>query len=195
MRRRDGEEAGVTTRSDDVAPAVIDAFLAGDEGALAAIYRRWSSLIYSVALRSLGNVADAEDITQRVFADAWVSRKTFDPGRAELPAWLIEITRRHLAEARTSLRQQSRAQPPGTTLTRECEEIEPSDLADRLVFADELAHLADVPQQVIRLALAEGLTATQIAERLQLPADQVRGHLSESLRELRDRLAVLHDAH
>jgi len=185
----------VTTRRDDVAPAVIEAFVAGDEEALGEIYHRWSSLIYSVALRSLGNVADAEDITQRVFADAWASRTTFDPTLAELPAWLIGITRRELAEARTSLSQQARVQPPGTTLTRECEEIEPSDLADQLVFADELAHLADVPQQAIRLAFSEGLTATQIAERLQLPADQVRSHLSGSLRTLRERLAVLHDAH
>ena len=97
--------------------------------------------------------------------------------------------------ARTALSQQALGRPPGTTLTRESEEIELSDLADRLVVADELAHLADVPQQVIRLALFEGLTATQIAERLQLPADQVRSHLNGSLRELREGLAVLHDAH
>ena len=185
----------MTTRSDDVAPAVIEAFVAGDEGALAGIYRRWSSLIYSVALRALGDVTDAEDITQRVFAQAWASRKTFDSQRAELPAWLLEITRGELSAARTALSQQSLGRPPGTTLTRESEEIELSDLADRLVVADELAHLADVPHQVIRLALFEGLTATQIAERLQLPADQVRSHLNGSLRELREGLAVLHDAH
>ena len=64
------------------------------------------------------------------------------------------------------LNQQAQDRTPGTTLTRECEEIEPSDLADRLVIADKVAHLADGPQQVIRLALSEGLTATQIAERL-----------------------------
>jgi RNA polymerase sigma-70 factor (ECF subfamily) len=186
----------VTTRGDDVAPAVVDAFVAGDEGALAEIYQRWSSLIYSVALRSLGNVTDAEDITQRVFAQAWSSRETFDHTRAGLPAWLIEITRGELVDARRAERsQQAQVRLQGTTLTRECEEIEPSDLADRLVVADELAHLADVPQQVIRLAVSEGLTHTQIAERLQLPADQVRSHLSGSLRELRERLAVLHDAH
>ena len=185
----------MTTRRDDVAPAVIDAFQTGDEGALAEIYRRWSPLVYSLALRSLEDVNDAEDITQRVFARAWASRETFDNSRVELPVWLIEITRRELADDRTMLNQQARDRTPGTTLTRECEEIEPSDLADRLVIADEVEHLADVPQQVIRLALSEGLTATQIAERLQLPVDQVRSHLSGSLLELRERLAVLHDAH
>jgi len=185
----------VTTRGNDVAPAVIEAFVTGDQEALSEIYRRWSPLVYSVALRSMGNVTDAEDITQRVFAHAWASREAFDHTRAELPAWLIEITRQELADARTVRSQQTRVRTPGTTLTRECDDIEPSDLADRLVVADEMAHLADVPRQVIRLAFSEGLTATQIAERMQLPADQVRSHLSGSLLELRERLAVLHDAH
>ena len=94
----------MTTRGDDVAPAVVDAFVAGEEGALAEIYQRWSSLIYSVALRSLGNMTDAEDITQRVFAKAWASRETFDHTRAELPVWLIEITRRELVDARRAER-------------------------------------------------------------------------------------------
>ena len=185
----------MATRSDDVAPAVIEAFVAGDEGALAGIYRRWSSLIYSLALRSLGNVTDAEDITQRVFVHAWASRQTFDHTHAALPAWLIEITRSALTDARTVRSEQARVRTPGTTLTRERDEIEPADLAERLVTADELSHLPEIPQLVIRLALSEGLTHTQIAERLQLPADQVKGHLSGSLLELRDRLAVLHDAH
>lgn len=184
------------TRGDDVAPAVVDAFVAGDEGALAEIYRRWSSLIYSVALRSLGNVTDAEDVTQRVFARAWASRGTYDHTRSELPAWLIEMTRRELVDARGAERRKpAEVHLQGTTLTRECDDSEPSDLADRLVIADVLSHLAETPQQVIRLALSEGLTHHQIAERLQLPTDLVKTHLRGGLLELRERLAVLHDTH
>ena len=69
----------------------------------------------------------------------------------------------------------------------------------------ELTNIESKLAEVIGLAQAaqgatervEGLLEDQpeIAERLQLPADQVRSHLSGSLRELRERLAVLHDAH
>jgi RNA polymerase sigma-70 factor (ECF subfamily) len=176
-------------------PAVIESFAAGDEAALAEIYDRWSPLVYSVALRSLGEVTDAEEVTQRVFTQAWTSRQTFDPAVAKLPAWLITITANQLADARSARSRQAQPGTQGTITTRECDEILPSVLADRLVVADEISRLAPLPQQVIRLALAERLTHTQIAERLSLPADVVQVYLADGLRKVRERLAVLHDAH
>ena len=183
------------TPDGDDQSAVTESFVAGDEAALGEIYTRWSSLIYSVALRSLGNVTDAEDMTQRVFTRAWTSRQTFDPVRAKLPAWLIKITQNELARAHPARDRQARLPAQGSTMTRRCDEIEPSDLADRLLIADELSRLPAAPQQAIRLALSEGLTHAQIAERLSLPGDLVKTYLADGLLELRERLAVLHDAH
>ncbi len=186
VEKRDGAE---------VPPAIIESFIAGDEGALAEIYARWSSLVYSVGLSSLGNVTDAEQLTAQVFTRAWTSRHTFDPARAKLPAWLIRITRNELAEAHADRSDQTQLRAEGgTTLTDRRDETEPSDLADRLVFGDELSRLAAIPQQVMHLALSGGLTHTQIAERLGLPAGVVRSHIHRSLQELRERLAVVSDA-
>jgi RNA polymerase sigma factor (sigma-70 family) len=195
QRRPVNKGAVVATQGGDDPPAVIESFVAGDEAALAKIYTRWSTLVYSVALSSLGNVADAEEVTQRVFTQAWASRDTFDRVRGKVPAWLIEITRHELSDAHAARSKQAQVRRQGATLTQGRDEIEPSDLADRLVVADEMSRLAAIPQQAIRLALSEGLTHTQIAERTGLPADLVKSHLGDGLLKLRERLAVLHGAY
>ena len=180
----------VVTERDEDLPAVIEAFLAGDELALAEIYARWSSLVYSVALRSLANVGDAEEVTQRVFTGAWTSRHTFDPTRAQLPAWLIGITRNKIADAHAARSKQARLRTQMITVTQLDDKIEPADLADRLMLADEMSRLAAIPQQVLRMAFYDDLTHTQIAERMGLPPGTVKSHIRRSLLKLRQRLEV-----
>lgn len=164
-------------------------FRAGDETALRSAYEQWSPLVYTLALRSLGNAADAEDVLQRTFVSAWERRAGFDPERGRLSAWLVGITRHRIAdahEARTHLRdlhERMRAvtgEPnPG-----------PTDLADRLVIADEIARLEPTARQVVRLAFYDDLTHTQIAERLDLPIGTVKSHIRRSLYRLKSRLEV-----
>lgn len=184
----------VTGRGDD-RPTVIEAFHAGNELALAEIYARWSPLVYSIALGSLGSVADAEEVTQRVFTGAWTSRQTFDAKRARLSAWLIGITRNKIAEAQTARSEPGQPRTQPTTATQTDDTIEPAELAERLVLVDEVSCLDAVPQQVLRMALYDDLPHAQIAERLGLPPATVRGHLRRGLLKLRKRLEVQTDAH
>lgn len=166
-------------------------FAAGDERALAEIYGQWSSLVYSLALRSLGDATDAEDVTQKVFVAAWQSRARFDPARASLSAWLVGITRNTVADthqARTRERavteQLAALSPEGTAASHE------TDLADRLLIADEMARLEPVPRQVVELAFFDDLTHLQIADRLGIPVGTVKSHIRRSLSKLRGRLEV-----
>jgi len=171
---------------------VVDRFLAGDESALEAIYRRYSALIFTVAMRSLGDVTEAEDVVQKVFVAAWTSRHNYKPERASLPAWLLGITRNKVVDAHQARGKQRRIQtelavnfhaPP-----------EPVDVASRLIIAEEIARLDDVPQRVLRMAFYEDLTHAQIAERLQLPPGTVKSHIRRSLIKLKRRLEVWTDA-
>jgi hypothetical protein len=70
---------------------VPGAFSWGHPDALALVYERFGPLVYSIALRSLGACADAEDVTQQVFVSAWRSRDTLHaprrPGFYEV--WLL----------------------------------------------------------------------------------------------------------
>ena len=60
---------------------------------MAALYDRYSSLVYAVALRVLGDTGAAEDVLQEVFLQLWRNPAAFDSSRGNLGAWLGVITR------------------------------------------------------------------------------------------------------
>ena len=189
---RRGRSVAMSTAIDDVL-AVGRRFAAGDESALAEIYGQWSSLVYSLALRSLGNATDAEDVTQKVFVSAWRGRHRFDPERATVSAWLVGITRHTIAdthEART--RERKLAEQAAAFAPDESAPSAEVDLADRLLIADEIARLDPIPRTVVHLAFYDDLTHVQIAERLDLPVGTVKSHIRRSLSKLRGRLEVSH---
>ena len=55
---------------------------AGDESALATLYDRHATAIYSLALRITRRPEDAEDVTQQVFTQAWRTAARYDRSRA-----------------------------------------------------------------------------------------------------------------
>ena len=166
-------------------------FVAGDEAALAEIYRRWSPVVFTLALRSLGDRSDAEDVTQRVFVSAWTSRASFDSRKAKLSTWLIVITRRRIADTHES-RAKVRAIQAEIQRTTRPEDLvhEPPDLAETLLVANEIRSLEPDAQVVIRLAFFDDLTHDQISRRLDMPLGTVKSHIRRSLTRMRDRLEV-----
>lgn len=176
---------------DDDEARLAAAFAAGDDRALEAVYRRWSSLVYTLAVRSLGDVGDAEDVTQKTFVAAWTSRHNFDPQRARISTWLVSITRNKIAdahEARARIRrlqqQLASVSAPDDTAAGEI------DLADKLLLADEISRLEPDAQRVVRLAFYDDLTHDKIAEQLGLPLGTVKSHIRRSLQRMRSRLEV-----
>ena len=184
----------MTTRREDE-DGVVDAVRAGDESALAVLYERWSPLVYSLALRSLGDVGAAEDVTRRVFTRVWLARDSFDPARHRFSTWLVDHCRGIIAEARDGRVGSSRSPRSAPGEESGSRESKRGGLAERLLLADELAHLDATPRQVLRLALDEDLSHLEIADRTGLPVDEVKGLIASGLVELRKRLEVGADAH
>ncbi len=192
MSRRRHADVRETPAEDQ---ALSDAFRAGEEAALAEAYSRWSALVHTLALRSLGDPRDAEDVTQKVFVAAWRGRTRYDPAKARLGAWLVGITRHCIADTHEARTRARRAEEAHTAEQPAGQVVDTEELADRLMVSDELDRLDPVPRQVMKLAFYADLTHTQIADDLGLPLGTVKSHIRRSLARLRTRLEVNDDTY
>ena len=75
---------------------LLQSMLAGDEEALAALYRRRAREVYRFALQMCGSHALADDVTQEVFMVLIRDGHTFDPARGSLKAFLMGVARNHV---------------------------------------------------------------------------------------------------
>lgn len=169
---------------------IAKGFAEGREESLADAYRHWSRLVYTLALRSLGDRPDAEDVTQQVFVSAWRGRNTFDPATGQLGSWLTGITRHRIADRLTARSRETRNAEAvaGLTETTSATERLDEDTVDRVLLADELARIDDPRRTVLRLAFYEDQSYPEIAEQLSLPLGTVKSHVRRGLLHLRDRL-------
>jgi RNA polymerase sigma-70 factor (ECF subfamily) len=82
-----------TNEEDPLDSELLRSMLAGDEDALAALYRRRHASIYRFALQMSGSPALAEDVTQEVFMVLLRDGKSYDSTRGPLNWFLLGIAR------------------------------------------------------------------------------------------------------
>ncbi|MFB7088427.1 sigma-70 family RNA polymerase sigma factor [Streptomyces sp. NPDC056296] len=172
-----------TRYEEDLARGLV----AADEAAFAAIYRHWGSLVHTMATRSLGDVHEAEDVTQQVFIGARRGRHGFRPERGALGAWLVGITRRKIVDA---LAARTRRLALVDSATREAApallvQAAPDEVLDRVLLVDALSRLPHAQREVLCMAFYEDLTQARIAERTGAPLGTVKSHARRGLHRLR----------
>ncbi len=156
----------------------------GDEHALRLVYEKWGRLVFTVALRSLGSSADAEDVTQQVFIAAWRSRDTLRPSDTALPAWLMGIARFKIIDA---LRARSRTERASESVPEDSGTPDHvNDLTDRIVVGQALASLGDPRATILREVFMHDKTHQETAEKLGLPLGTVKSHVRRGLAAMRD---------
>lgn len=158
-----------------------------DEIAFAAIYRKWSPLVHTMATRSLGDSWEAEDVTQQVFIGAWRGRAGFHQERGPLGAWLVGITRRKIIDALAARTRRLTLAKAAAAMaeTTQPPEAPPEAVLDRVLLVHELACLSPVQREILCMAFYDDLTHTQIAQRTGIPLGTVKSHCRRGLQRLR----------
>ncbi len=170
--------------SDDaeVDAALVAAMANGDRGALATLYGRHASLLLGLAIRIVRDRREAEDLLHDVFLEAWRSAKDFDPKRGRVRTWLAIRMRSRALDLQKSARVSRNAGDSGLDLLVDTGETNNPDCA-RVRTA--LASLGDDQRKVLELAYFEGLSCTEIAERIAIPVGTVKSRIAAGLERLR----------
>jgi RNA polymerase sigma-70 factor (ECF subfamily) len=163
-------------------------FAAGREGSLEAVYRDASALVYTLAVRALGDVHEAEDVTQQTFVSAWRARDTFDPARGDVRGWVVGIARRRIADA-LDKRRRDGLKVDAMRAVAAIQTASATELDD-VLLSYELEMLGDPRRTIMALAFVDGRTHEQISEQLDMPLGTVKSHIRRSLIVLRDRWEV-----
>lgn len=172
------------------------ALRAGESEALGILYDRHAGLVYSLALRLLGNSQEAEDLTQDIFLI--LARTTsYDPRRGSVRTYLAVLTRsRALDRLRSRRSAQTRLQ---TLQNSDLTGNSPAPL-EQAVQQEEsegvqsaLTQLPENQQQILRMAYYDGLSQAKIAEQLDLPLGTVKARARRALLKLRQTLATPSD--
>lgn len=186
----------VMTGASNTVDETTKSFVAGEEGALRAVYERYAAAVLRVAAASLPSRADAEDVVQTTFIKAWHGRESFDPAKGSLLVWLLTIARHRAIDV---LRSRTRDEQVVKVLrstggTAAGEPVRPDRVVDRLVMLEAIGELPPQQQRVLLLAFYDDLTHEQIATTTGIPLGTVKSHLRRGMARLRQRWEVDGDA-
>ncbi len=177
---------------------LVTAMSRGVEHAAAMLYDRHSDVMFGLALRMVGESADAEEVVLDAFAQAWRDADRYDASRATAAGWLTTIVRTRALDLirargrRARITDRAALQPDDSSSMGR-----PLPPPDRSVLQAEeedaissaLGALPMAQRKAIELAFYEGLTHHEVAERLREPLGTIKTRIRLGMQKLRDLLS------
>jgi RNA polymerase sigma-70 factor, ECF subfamily len=169
-----------------------------DQSAFSALYDRLSGPLYSLAMKMLGDPAEAQDALQEVFLQIWSRAGTYDPEQSSVFSWTVLLTRSRVIDRLRARGRRSRVVvaedtptgvPDASTVESAADTAEKNDEAARVRYV--LNNLPSEQREAIELAFFEDLSHHEIAARLGQPLGTVKARIRRGLLKLRERLNTL----
>lgn len=172
--------------------AYIQAIALGDTGALASLFDESSHLVYAIALRVLGNPADAEEVTTDVYSQVWRSAAGFREDRGSASAWLVMLARSRAIDRVRSRKRRKLEDPISAAIHVESREESPEQTSgreqQRARIATALQSLSPDQRELIGLVFYSGFTQSELAQKLGQPLGTVKTRIRLAMMKLRDQL-------
>ena len=165
----------------------VERLRAGDTRALEELYDRYTDLLYSLAMRIVGRAAEAEDVVQETWLQAWRNAGAYDPARGTVGAWLVMTARSRAIDRVRSEGSRQRVEAAATADPPASSDDPSVEAARRQSSGRVLAALEQLPpqhRQVLELAYFAGLSQSEVAERLGAPLGTVKSWTRQALLRL-----------
>jgi RNA polymerase sigma-70 factor (ECF subfamily) len=175
-----------TAPTEDSDPVLVARMARGDRSALSVLYARHAPRLLALTAVILRDRGEAEDVLHDVFLEAWRSAATYAEERGTVAAWLsLRARSRSIDRRRSPARARSVSlEASGQSLGVD-PGLEPGRMGDHERLARALSALAVEEQEVILLGYFEGLSSSEIAERIQKPIGTVKSRTRSALHKLR----------
>ena len=170
---------------------------AGDQSAFVRVFERHSPVVLGLLIRILASRSEAEEVLQEVFLQVWRQADRYEPSRSTPRGWILMLARsraldvvrsrearrrREIEASDETLRDGAHADPLGTG------RLEAGEDEERVHSALEL--LPTEQRRCIELAFFEGLTQSQIAQRLEAPLGTIKSRIHLGMHKLREALGA-----
>lgn len=159
-----------------------------DSAAYRVLVERHVDRAYAIALRVLGNQADAEDVAQECLVKVWTHRQTWQQGKAKFSTWLYRVVVNRCIDLRR--------RPSGDCLDDVPEPMD--DQADSVTtihrgqvygqLSDAMGRLPEQQRLALTLSYFDDLGNSEIAEIMQTTVSAVESLLKRGRQALRDKL-------
>ena len=162
--------------------------------ALAELYDRYSTVLYSLAMKILGDAAPAQDVLQEAFLTAWRKAALYNQKRGNVGTWLIVLCRNlAIDHYRAKMRLASRRvelETAAEVLMAQSEDPAQSTIAveDGRVLRQALQQLPAEQKQVIEMAYFQGMSQSEIAASTGTPLGTVKTRTRQAMMKLREYL-------
>jgi RNA polymerase sigma-70 factor (ECF subfamily) len=181
--------------------SAIQAVLAGDKEAYAALVVRHNRRLFGVAFRITGNEADAEDVLQEAWLRGYRKLENFQ-SRSDFGTWIYRIVVRCALNKIGGI-QVDESSRIGETTDREQESVQVADQTagpERLLLSGEIRAMQETAMHGLsateRTAFAlrhlEDRTTDEIAELMGITPNTAKQSVFRAVQKLRRRLVTLH---